>query len=592
VSTTRPVATYDTSVLAAWIIPIAAVVAAAGAGFVWLACAVDAVRAGDPLPAQPLALAAALHANAAPWPSPTGWSGAGLLTAGTVTAIAGTAARLTRGIRARSDVDRRTRYLAAPDERRRLGPKARTEQTRRLVPGLRDLPGLPIAVAIPDRQPVLQGFEDVSVDVWGPRQGKTATRAVPALLAAPGPGVATSNKRDLYDTTAGLRAERGQVWCFDPQSVATAGSPTFVFNPLAAITTAVAAQRLAALFVADTREPNARTDPQWDTSGADLLAWLMLAAAVDGRAPGDVWGWVTDPRDDTPVDLLRAHGHEGPANAIDGVQHQPEKMRGSVYGTAQRMARPLINPQLLAWVTPAPGLPLFDPQAFVHSRDTLYALSREGAGSCGAIVAALTSAVCEAAEQAAMANPDRSGRLAVPMVVVLDEAANVCRWPELPTLYSHYGSRGILLMTFLQSHSQGVAVWGEEGMRTLWSAATIRVYGGGVADQRWLSELSELIGDHDETYRTVTVRRGERSVSFDTRQRRTLTTAQLMALPERRAVLLAGGRPVIIEPQPWWKGPQAATIRAAAQKWADDHAGSAVLHHSRRRRFRRRPGGR
>jgi hypothetical protein len=39
---------------------------------------------------------------------------------------------------------------------------------------------------------------------------------------------------------------------------------------------------------------------------------------------------------------------------------------------------------------------------------------------------------------------------------LLDEAANVCRWRDLPNLYSHYGSRGIVLMTILQSWSQGV----------------------------------------------------------------------------------------------------------------------------------------
>ena len=54
------------------------------------------------------------------------------------------------------------------------------------------------------------------------------------------------------------------------------------------------------------------------------------------------------------------------------------------------------------------------------------------------------------------------------MVGVLDEAANVCRWRELPNLYSHYGSRGIVLMTILQSWSQGVEVWGRDGMRKLW----------------------------------------------------------------------------------------------------------------------------
>ncbi|WP_291800952.1 TraM recognition domain-containing protein [Cellulomonas sp.] len=44
----------------------------------------------------------------------------------------------------------------------------------------------------------------------------------------------------------------------------------------------------------------------------------------------------------------------------------------------------------------------------------------------------------------------------MPLVVVLDEAANVCRWSELPNLHSHYGSRGICGLTILQSWSQGV----------------------------------------------------------------------------------------------------------------------------------------
>ena len=43
--------------------------------------------------------------------------------------------------------------------------------------------------------------------------------------------------------------------------------------------------------------------------------------------------------------------------------------------------------------------------------------------------------------------------------------------------YSHYGSRGICMMTILQSWSQGVEVWGRDGMRKLWSAANVKVYG-------------------------------------------------------------------------------------------------------------------
>ena len=43
----------------------------------------------------------------------------------------------------------------------------------------------------------------------------------------------------------------------------------------------------------------------------------------------------------------------------------------------------------------------------------------------------------------------RGGRLDPPMVAVLDEAANICKIADLPQLYSHLGSRGIIPVTIL-----------------------------------------------------------------------------------------------------------------------------------------------
>jgi len=98
------------------------------------------------------------------------------------------------------------------------------------------------------------------------------------------------------------------------------------------------------------------------------------------------------------------------------------------------------------------------------------------------------------------------------MVAVLDEAANVCRWPELPNLYPHYGSRGSCITTILQSWSQGVEVWGRDGMRKLWSAANVKVDGGRVSDVEFLSKLSSS------------------PATSSCRRRRSLTAAQPTAL--------------------------------------------------------------
>ncbi|WP_367734248.1 type IV secretory system conjugative DNA transfer family protein [Microbacterium sp. LMI1-1-1.1] len=206
--------------------------------------------------------------------------------------------------------------------------------------------------------------------------------------------------------------------------------------------------------------------------------------------------------------------------------------------------------------------PQFDPHAFVRSSDTLYSLSKEGKGTAGPLVTALTAATVEAAEEYATTLP--GGRLQTPMLGILDEAANVCRWHDLPDLYSHYGSRGIVLMTILQSWSQGVQVWGRDGMRKLWSASNVAIYGGGVKEPEFLNELSQMIGDYDRRTTSTSVGRGTRSTSHGVQRERTLDVADLGSLPRGRAVVLASGAPAtLVETVPWMNGPHADALRAS-----------------------------
>lgn len=178
----------------------------------------------------------------------------------------------------------------------------------------------------------------------------------------------------------------------------------------------------------------------------------------------------------------------------------------------------------------------------------------------------------------------------MPLLGVLDEAANVCRWRELPNLYSHYGSRGIVLMTILQSWSQGVDVWGESGMKKLWSAANIKVYGGGVSETAFLDDLAKLIGSYDRKTGSVSInqgggRGGSRQVSHQLTRERILDVDELAAMPKGRAVVLASGaRPTLIRTQPWMTGPHASEVEAsirAHDPQADSTLTDAVdeLHH-------------
>lgn len=550
-------------VLMAWAIPAVAAVAACAAGCLWLAGEISSLVSGSPAPGSPFGYVRDLADGRAAWPDVWGWLALTVVIAA-VTAPAILAVRLVlarRGKRHRADEV--AGLLAPRSDRLRLGQRARARESARLSPDAPAWTGSPLGLSLPGRRPVFSGPEDVSVDVWGARSGKTSKRVVRAILDAPGPVLATSNKRDVPDLTASIRARDGRVWLFDPQAIGSDGRPTFTFNPLDQVTNVSEAQKLAAIFEASTRDPGARTDAHWDTSGRDLLAWMFLAAASAGLPLGEVWDWLSNPDDATPAALLRQAGHDGPATAVQGVLGQPDKMRGSTFGTAQRMARSLVNPDLLAWVTPAPDMPHFVPAKFPTSTDTLYALSKEGEGSGGPFVAALTAHVCEAAERIAASGP--TGRLGKPLMVELDEAANIVKWPELPKLYSHYGSRGILLHSYFQNWTQGVDAWGENGMRALWSAATIRVLGAGVADERFLAEFSALVGDHEEwIVQSVSTGRGERQVTRSLRKERTFAVSHLASLPKERAIVFASGsRPIVIETVPWQDGPHAAGIRAA-----------------------------
>lgn len=172
----------------------------------------------------------------------------------------------------------------------------------------------------------------------------------------------------------------------------------------------------------------------------DLLAGLLLAAAAGNRDLTQVYLWLANPNDDEPARLLDEAGYALSAAAVTGVVGAPDKQRAGVYGTAQQICSFMTNRQAMSWVTHPTshagthGVREFNPASYVRTSDTLYSLSREGRGNAAPIVTALTVAVCEAAEEYAITQPQ--GRLPVPLVAVLDEAANVCRWPALPDLYS------------------------------------------------------------------------------------------------------------------------------------------------------------
>ncbi|WLF51507.1 type IV secretory system conjugative DNA transfer family protein [Rhodococcus opacus] len=470
----------------------------------------------------------------------------------------------------RTRVDNKAKHMGRLRDVGSLTEKQCRKESDRLGVVLEEgaAPGVPIGKHLLSGQNLYAKYEDMHVDIWGPRSGKSSSRVIPAILEAPGAVLTTSNKRDVVDATRDPReAKGGKVWIFDPQKVAD-GENTWWWDPLSWVTDEVRAADLAAHFAAGDDGLDAKKDSFFDPEGQDLLTALFLAAAAEQKPITQVYTWVTDETNVEPVNILRKHGYDLHASGLSGQYNAPAKQRGGVFGTARKMIRCLKMQSIRPWVSTdgqRSRVPHFDPREFVRSNDTIYLLSREGNGSAGPLVTALTVAICEAAEE--LATRSKGGRLPVPLLAALDESANVVRWTQLPKLYSHYGSRGIVIMAILQSYAQGTEVWGNKGMGMLHSAANVKVYGGGcevAVDDNYLRSLSTAIGEHWEYSGSVSSGRGGRSTSRQRTKITTFTESELEELPRGRAIVRSSGnRATLVKTVPWWEGPYAEQVRAS-----------------------------
>ncbi|MFC9329064.1 type IV secretory system conjugative DNA transfer family protein [Kitasatospora sp. NPDC057015] len=463
--------------------------------------------------------------------------------------------------------------LAGKAELAPLLDKQITAKARSLRPSLQEQKeigpadrGILVGTLSPGRAEVRASWEDVMVAIMAPRSGKTSGIAIPAILAAPGPVLLTSNKaaNDAFTTCIDARAKVGKTWTLDPQQIAHHPREMW-WDILADARDLAGAKRLAGHFVAASVDESSGSD-FWSTAASNTLGALFLAAASHHRPITEVLAWLASPADRTPVDLLADAGHDAVAAQLQGTVTGATETRDGIYETARQYASCLLDPEIAAWVTPAPGLPEFKPFDFASSRDTLFLLSKDGGGSASAIIAAAADAVMRAAVIVA----ERSGgRLDPPALCVLDEAANVCRISDLPDLYSHLGSRGVIPITILQSYRQGQRCWGEAGMDALWSAATVKVIGSGIDDADFADRLSRQIGEHDVQTVSVSNSDSGKSTSVSMRTERILPPDQIRALPKGKILLFATGmRVAMLDLRPWYKERSAKEIGPASARAA------------------------
>ena len=261
---------------------------------------------------------------------------------------------------------------------------------------------------------------------------------------------------------------------------------------------------------------------------------------------------------------------EGWADALDAAIHTDPRTRDSIWMGVRQSLAALADPDVLAAVDPKPGSE-FDPVAFLRSSNTLYLLaSAVASGSSAPLVAAFVEDITETARALAARAP--GARLDPPLLLALDEIANLTPLPSLPALMAEGGGSGITTLAVLQSLAQARNRWGEHAADAIWDAATVKIVLGGLGKYRDLDDVARLLGEIDELVESRTKGRGgDHSSSTSVRTVPVMHASTLRTLPFGTGVLLLRQtKPTVIDLHPWTARKDAPVLRADRE--AVEHA--------------------
>ncbi|MGC4939976.1 type IV secretory system conjugative DNA transfer family protein [Kribbella sp. DT2] len=390
--------------------------------------------------------------------------------------------------------------------------------------------------------------EDSEILVGPPRSGKGLHIVINAILDAPGAVVTTSTRPDNLVATLGPRRVAGPVAVFDPQGLSKAEgirwSPVRgCENPTTAI---VRASGLAA--GAGFAKGGVSDGAFWHGQTEMALRGLLHAAAIDDTGIDRLYRWGLEPA--SAIEAVTILNHSGDAaegwgDTLDGIVRMDGRTRDAIWAGVRSALSALADPAVRRAFDPPPGEGL-DPKTFLADKGTIYLLGTgAGASATSAFIAALLEDITETARQ--IAAHQEGGRMEPPLALVLDEIANLCAVPSLPSLMADGGGNGISTLVVIQSLAQARERWGEQAAAAMWDAATLRLILGGSAQPRDLQDLSAVCGDRDEELRNWSrAPDGGRTWSTSTRRMPILPPDALRTLPFGTGVLLARTAPPIL----------------------------------------------
>jgi type IV secretion system protein VirD4 len=380
-----------------------------------------------------------------------------------------------------------------------------------------------------------------SVIVFGPSQSrKTSGFAIPAILGWEGPVVAASIKTDLIDHTIGYRRAVGRVRCFDPSGAT--GLDATPWSPLPAARTWPGARRAASGLteVAKSSVGTMADGDFWYATATKMLAPLLFAAAFGGRDMADVVRWVDTQEQTEVLELLEAAGVTEAVHAARSAFGKEDRQRSSIYTTVETILDPFADSAGTATDGTQPGGNALDPALLVGGSNTLYLCAP--AHDQRRLTPLFVSVVREVVEYVYDLAARTHRPLDPPLLIVLDEAANIAPLADLDALASTAAGHGVQLVTVWHDLAQINARYGPRAT-TVVNNHRAKLFLSGISDPSTLDYASHLVGEEEVLLPATTTGGSGATTTRSPTLRRLAPPDALRRTPVGEGVLVYGELP-------------------------------------------------
>ncbi len=414
---------------------------------------------------------------------------------------------------------------------------------------------------------VWASVEDSILLIGPPRSGKGLHVVINAILDAPGAVVTTSTRPDnLTATLTARRAEGRPVAVFDPQHLAEGVPAGLRWSPIRGCEDPLTAMIRATGLAAGTglSAGGVEGGDFWEGKTRTALQALLHAAALDQRAPAELFRWTLDPAaasDAVAILTANPRAATGWADSLQAMIDSDPRTRDSIWQGVSLSLAALADPRVLDAVSPGPE-ERFDPEEFLRKRGTVYLLATgAGANNSAALVSAFVEDLVEAARRLAARSP--SARLDPPLLLALDEIGNLAPLPSLPTLMAEGGGTGITTMPVLQSLAQAREKWSDNAAGAIWDASIVKIILGGASNSRDLQDLTTLIGERDEITDSTTIGdHGSRTAQRSIRRVAIMPPDVIRTLPFGTGlILLRAAPPIVAKLRAWTRRKGASDLQ-------------------------------